>query len=85
MAFFVLPGNIMSLRNDIKMLKAKGIWKVKGYDTNLLSSHFGKTKPSLELRQLIKYRFEELNEDLFKNENKDSDQDQNNDKQLNEE
>ena len=60
MACLIHPGNIKKLESDIKLLKQKGLYNKINTNKDLLSRHFKGAKPSLEMRHLMKFRFQPL-------------------------
>ena len=65
MAWIVHPGNIRGLRQDIKMMKEKGIWGKYNSNNVLLRKHFKNKEPSLEMSGLMKFRLEDINENSY--------------------
>lgn len=60
MACIVHPGNIRNLRSDIELLKSKGYYNTHFKNSIIKFKYFKNSEPSLEMKQLMKFRFENL-------------------------
>lgn len=67
MACIVHPGNIRNLRKDIQLLKMKNHYNTDNSNSMLKRRFFKTTKPSLEMSQLMKFRFEDVSSLNIKN------------------
>lgn len=60
MACLVHPGNLRGHRSDVELLKEKGLFNSQNSNKVLMRRHFKRIEPSLEMKHLMKYRFQEL-------------------------